>query len=314
MNHAEPNTGDGAGGLPLSVGVRALMWPVVLALLPALAVQAWFFGAGVLGNVLVAVCAGWLLEAFVLKVRRHRWRVASTDGSVVITGLLIALAVPPDMPVWQFVLGLAFAVLVAKHCYGGVGRNIFNPAMVGYAFLIVSFPASLTAWPLASSMVDATTAATPLTALRSEGSAYILSSAWAEDRAFLSINAAYLVGGMILLWMRACTLDLPVAFIVGLLLASSLTYATGAGDWTPWMHLTTGASLCAAFFIVTDPVTAPNLPVARLAFGVLTGALIVAIREFGDFPDGVAFAVLLANAAGPALDEIERRIHARGGA
>ena len=288
------------------------MWPVVLALLPPLLAQTWFFGIGVLANVVMAVACGWAFEALVLKLRQRHWGAATMDGSVTVTAALIALALPPDMPGWQLLLGVAFAVVVVKHCYGGVGRNVFNPAMAGYAFIIVSFPASLTSWPLAVALVDATTAATPLTALRSEGSAHVLSSTALQDTAWLVINGAYLVGGMVLLWARACTLDLPVALVVGLTLASALTYATGAGEWTPWMHLTSGASLCAAFFIVTDPVTAPNLPVARLIYGVRTGALIVFIREFGDFPDGVAFAVLLANAGGPALDEIERRLQFGG--
>jgi Na+-translocating ferredoxin:NAD+ oxidoreductase subunit D len=297
-----------------TASVSALMWPVVLALLAPVLAQTWFFGFGVLTNVAVAVTGSWVLESLVLKLRQRHWRGLTMDGSVTVTAALLALALPPDMPLWQLLLGLAFAVVVAKHCYGGVGRNVFNPAMAGYAFIIISFPASLTSWTVAATAVDATTAATPLAALRSEGSAHVLSSTDLQDTAWLVINFAYLVGGIVLLWARACTLDLPVALIIGLLLASALTYATGAGAWTPWMHLTSGASLCAAFFIVTDPVTAPNLPVARLVYGALAGALMVAIREFGDFPDGVAFAVLLANAGGPALDEIERRMQSGGAA
>ena len=286
------------------------MWPVAPALVPAIIAHCWFFGMGILGNLAAAVVAALVLEAVTLKVRGLDYRAGVSDGSVTLTALLLALAVPASMPSWQLMLGVAFAVLVAKHCYGGVGRNLFNPAMAGYAFLIVSFPASLTAWPLAG-VVDATTAATPLTALHSEGSAFELGLPDAQLHAWMVINGLYLVGGVFLLVARACTLDLPVALIIGLCVTSALTYALGAGEWTPWHHLTAGASLCAAFFIVTDPVTAPNLPVARLVYGALTGGLIVAIREFGAFPDGVAFAVLLANACGPALDEVERRLRER---
>ena len=288
----------------------AIMWPVIVALIPAVCVQTWFFGGRVLVLIGIAVLASLMLELTVLALRRRNWRNALSDGSVVITGTLIALAVPASLPSLELVLGVAFAVVVAKHCYGGLGHNLFNPAMVGYALIIVSFPASLTGWPLAETM-DATTAATPLASMRSVDTAYALDAGGGQVEAWLWINGAYLVGGGVLLATRACGPDLPVAVIVGLLLTSGAVYATGASDWTPWMHLTSGASLCAAFFIATDPVTAPNLPRARLVYGLLIGALIVAIREFGEFPDGVAFAVLIANAGGPALDELERRLSER---
>ena len=281
---------------------------VLLAMLPAVIVQSWIFGAEVLAVVTVAMLMAVAFEAVILWLRRMPIMPALSDGSAAVTGALLGLAVTPLLGWMELCIGVIFAIGVAKHCYGGLGRNPFNPAMAGYALLIVSFPASMAWWPepvgisaaTGSIATDGITAATPLDSARAATRAGVLLMAY-NDASWLYINAAWLLGGVGLLLTRVINLHVPGAVLLGMGACACVTWI-GFDGVAPWLHLTTGATMACAFFIATDPVSAPKDPLAMLGFGAMIGALTVLIREFGAYPDGVAFAVLLANLCAPALD------------
>ena len=229
------------------------------------------------------------------------------DGSALLTGWLLGLALPASAGPALAALAGALAIALGKAPFGGLGRNPFNPAMVGYASLLMLFP-------LAS--VDGLSGATPLAAFASREGLTV--SEWVETQSGpwgtgpgLALSLACLAGGAGLLLRRAIPWHAPAGFLLGLLGASALTYGGGGSSSAghPLFHLFSGSALFAAFFIITDPVSGAHTPPGRLAMGALAGALTVLFRSQGPFPDGVAFAVLLANGVGPALDALaeERR-------
>ena len=224
------------------------------------------------------------------------------DGSALLTGWLLGLALPASAGPALAALAGALAIALGKAPFGGLGRNPFNPAMVGYASLLMFFP-------LAS--VDGLSGATPLAAFASREGLTV--SEWVETQSGpwgtgpgLALSLACLAGGAGLLLRRAIPWHAPAGFLLGLLGASVLTYGGGGSSSAghPLFHLFSGSALFAAFFIITDPVSGAHTPPGRLAMGALAGALTVLFRSQGPFPDGVAFAVLLANGVGPALDAL----------
>lgn len=310
--------------------VARMMRRVLLALVPGVAVQVWVFGAGVIIDILLALLVALLAEASMLRARRQPLRPAVTDGSVCITAVLFAVAMSPVAAWWLTVIGVLFAVIVAKHAYGGLGCNIFNPAMAGYAFVLLCFPAAMQPWPVdatapaqalahifagTDTAVDATSGATALESLRTELRGMKMLSELAvapglnqfTGRGSAWINAAYLLGGIWLLGVGVIRWQIPVGFLgsLGLL---ALVFHLGDADryLTPLLHLCNGATMIGAFFIATDPVSSPVAPMGRFVFGVATGMLVYLIRTYGAWPDGVAFAVLLMNAAVPLIDRCTR--------
>ena len=280
----------------------AIMDRVLLALVPAVAVSAWVFGALVLAHGAAALLAGALCEAGCQLARRRPARPFA-DRSVPVTAVLIALAMPPAAPLWVPVVAVAIAVVLAKEIYGGLGRNVFNPAMAGYAAVLAAYPQAL-------AYMDATTGATALDALRFRGALTI-----ADARAgpafgaigaagFEWVNVAALAGGAYLLACRVVHPRIPVAVLAGIALPAAVFHDGGssASLGAPLFHWFAGATMLAAFFIATDPVTAPRAPGHQWLFGVFIGAMVFAIRALGSHPDGVAFAVLLGNLATPVLD------------
>jgi len=324
--------------------VSSLMRAVMLALVPGTLVQAWLVGGGVLTNLSVVVLAALALEALVLRIRRRPLRPALGDGSIVLAAWLLALTLPPGLPVGQLLAGTAAMVLLGKHLYGGLGHNPFNPAMVGYAVLIVSFPVSMTAWPETALVRvsplappvdervdtreagendwDAITAATPLDRLRTleREAAYgslapsreasvntgairpgdlILDSPWPWT------SGAFLVGGLWLLARGLIGWRIPCS-VLGTLALLHAAHGSLAAMPQPPVHaeLLAGAAVLGAFFVATDPVSAPSAPRARLLYGTGIGTLTFALREFSAYPEGFAFAVLLMNATVPLLDRL----------
>jgi len=291
--------------------VTRVMLTVIAALIPGLIAYVWFFGPAILMTLAVASIAALVFEAAMLQIRGKPLGLFLKDGSALLTAWLLALSLPPTAPVWLVVIGVFFAVVIAKHLYGGLGQNPFNPAMVGFAVCIVSFPALMGQWP----GVDAISAATPLdhlkTALKlAEGHGQvdqIMADPTVYGRFAGSgwewIAAGYLVGGLALVWLRIITWHIPVAFLFavlaisgGLWLADPLAYAS------PMFHLFGGATIMGAFFIATDPVSGATTPRGKLIFGAGCGGLEILIRVFGGYPDGLAFAVLLMNLATPIID------------
>ncbi len=283
---------------------------VSLALLPTMAAAAWTFGPMVLAHCAVALAAGAAVDALVRRWRRpppvRPWPVPFQDRSVPVTCLLIALGLPPAAPLWIGVVAVGIALVLAKELYGGLGRNVFNPAMAGYAAVLLAYPQELAY----QHVLDAETGATALDALRFRGGATVAEAAAGGAFGTLGaagfewMNAAALLGGLYLLLVRVVHWRLPAAVLLGIAAPAAAFYDGGssASLGSPIFHWFSGATMLAAFFIATDPVTAPRRAAHQWLFGLGIGAVVFAIRAGGSYPDGVAFAVLLGNIATPMLD------------
>ncbi|MBD3671354.1 MAG: electron transport complex subunit RsxD [Gammaproteobacteria bacterium] len=315
--------------------VRSVMLGVSYALVPAILVYAWLFGAGILINIVLAGGLALAFEAAFLKLRGRELAPALGDGSALLTALLLAMALPPLAPWWLVLLGVFFAIVVAKHLYGGLGYNPFNPAMIGYAVLLISFPLEMTTWPapladgqslgLMGSLAyvftgqlpaglgaDAITGATPLDNLKTQlDLGRDVAQIRSETTLFGSlggahwewINLAILGGGLWLIWRRLITWHIPVAMLGTLALLALVFYVYDPTSYaSPLFHLFSGAAMLGAFFIATDPVTAATSNRGKLWFGAGIGLFTFVIRSWGGYPDGVAFAVLLMNMAAPTID------------
>jgi len=313
---------------------QAMLW-VLIALVPGILAMLWYFGWGVLINILLAVATALAAEALAMKLRGRPIGPAISDLSAVLTAVLFALAVPPILPWWLTVIGMLFAILVVKQIYGGLGYNPFNPAMAAYVLLLISWPVPMTSWlpvaslsphalglgdslaiifghhPPAGLTWDTLTSATPLGTMRTELTmnhtigeirqnplwGFVGGRGWEE------IFLCYFVGGLFLLYKRVITWHIPVATL-GALFAMALIFFLIDPDThpSPLFHLFTGATMLGAFFIATDPVTASTTLRGQLIFGAGIGILIYIIRSWGGYPDAVAFAVLLMNLAAPTID------------
>jgi Na+-translocating ferredoxin:NAD+ oxidoreductase subunit D len=317
--------------------VPRVMFQVLLALVPAALVHVVVLGPGLLLQVAVASVTALVCEALVLQWRRRPALPALRDGSVLVTAVLLAFSVTPLLPWWLTVLGTATGVLLGKHVFGGLGQNPFNPAMVGYAVLLVSFPVEMTRWPLpldadgtrtwgdlarltatafygadVGTGWDGYTGATMLDSIR-DGLAqrYTMGELAARGdvigafaaRGFEWINLAALAGGVFLMARGIVRWHIPAAVLAGLLAPALVAHALDAGAYLgPLTHAFAGATMLGAFFIATDPVSAATSDRGRLWYGAGIGLLVWTIRSWGGYPDGFAFAVLLMNLAVPLLD------------
>ena len=301
------------------------MHQFIIALLPGIIVMFYLFGVGVLVNIIVSILTALLCEYIVLRVRALSPEIL-LDGSAVATALLLALALPPLLPVWMVMTGSAFAILLPKHAYGGLGHNLFNPAMVGFAVLIISFPMAMSTWVTPKTDVnlaqvieiktgmplpDAISGATPLDEFKFRG-ALTNDEYWQDDKttnwhAWTIINVTFLICGFYLLFRGICKWHAPVAMLGVLAMLSLLFYDGGssAGLGSPMFHLFSGATMLGAFFILTDPVTSPDSIRGQLIFGAGVGILVFTIRSIGAYPEGLAFAVLFMNGATPLINYLE---------
>jgi electron transport complex protein RnfD len=329
----------GAPHFPPQTTVRGVMLHVLLALLPAIAAHVWFFGPGVV--VQIALASGFALgfEALMLKARKQPIMRFLGDFSVVLTAILFALCIPPLAPWWVAMVGMLFAVVVAKHLYGGLGHNLFNPAMVGYVVVLISFPQALTAWLPPASITgsppglgdalftifngqppgglrwDAITAATPLDTIRTAVASGRMISEARQSPIFGDFGGLgwewianwYALGGLYLLWKRVISWHVPATMIGTVLLLGLAAYLADPGsNPAPLQHVFSGALIIGAFFIATDPVSGCTSNRGRLVFGAGVGVITLVIRRWGGYPDGVAFAVLLMNMAAPLIDRYTR--------
>lgn len=319
---------------------NVMLW-VIVAMLPALCVQGYFFGYGVFIQVLIAVGLAVIIELVIAKMRAKPTAFYVSDLSGILTALILAMAIPPYSPYWVMIIGVIVSLLLAKHAYGGLGQNIFNPAMIGYAVLLVSFPLQMTAWlppvsllneplTLADSVllifqgvttdgfsvhqllnsIDGISQATPLdsakTNITKQGldgvlQAVIFSGQFATG--WWQVNLAFLVGGLLLIYKKIIHWQIPLAMLLMFGLFSGLTELLHSERHLGVAsQLFSGAMMFGAFFIATDPVSASITPKGKLIFGGLVGGLVYLIRYYGNYPDGVAFAVLLANICVPLID------------
>lgn len=320
---------------PNSVG--RIMRLVIFALVPAIVMHVVFMGPGLVVQTLLGIATALGAEALALRLRKQPLKPFLSDGTAIITAMLLALCLPPLAPWWLVVSGTAFAILLAKHLYGGMGANPFNPAMVGYAVLLVSFPAQLTQWlpPNVAGLAtvhlslpevlqtiftghlparlswDAVTSPTPLDAMRTNlAMGLTIEETRASPifgmlggRGWDWINLAILAGGIWLMALRIVRWHIPVALLAGIAVPAGLMYAIDPGSYPGSLfHLTSGASMLGAFFIATDPISAATSDRGRLVYGAGIGLIAYIIRTWGGYPDGIAFAVLLMNAAVPLID------------
>lgn len=315
--------------------VTRVMAQVLIALVPGTAVATWVFGWGVLVNLAIAIVTALACEAAMLAARARPVRPALTDLSVVITAWTLSLCLPPLLPFWVTVTAVAFAVIVAKHFYGGLGHNPFNPAMTGFAVVLISFPREVTTWPPVRMLADhhfsiaesirttftgslpagldwdALSMATPLDRVKmGVGLDQPISSVLAEPGFGLVaglgsewVALAWLAGGLFMIARRVADWRTPLSMIVALALIAGAFHLIDPERYaSPLFHLFSGAAMLGAFFIASDPVTGCTTPRGRLIYGASIGLLVYVIRTFGGYPDSIAFAVLLMNLAAPTID------------
>lgn len=311
------------------------MLKVLLALIPGIVAYVWAFGEGILITLALATATALLTEALMLKLRRRPVKPFLFDFSAIITAWLLALSIPPLAPWWLIVVGVSFAIVIAKQLYGGLGYNPFNPAMIGYAVLLISFPVIMTKWPAALSLtqtklsfmdqfnlifhsalpanitMDAVTSATPLDYLKTQ---LKLNQSMASIQAnpifgtFAGkgaeyVGLAYLAGGLFLWQQRVISWHLPTAFLATMAAISGLFWLVDPSQFSsPVFHLVSGGSMLAAFFIITDPISGPTTPKGKLYFAVGVAVIAYLIRVYGGYPDGLAFAVIIMNICVPLID------------
>lgn len=312
-----------------------VMRTVVLACIPGIIALTAFFGWGSLSNIILSVIFCLSLEATALYVRKRNIKFYLKDYSAVVTAVLIGIALPPFAPWWLIAVGCLFAIIVAKQLYGGLGYNPFNPAMVAYVVLLISFPLEMSQWLVPMDLseqgsilsnglkqvflntplnqIDGYTGATPLELIRQNNSE-LLKDIYLSESIFSTgkwagagwewVNIGFLIGGIYLLYKKIFTWHAPVGMLVSLTILSALFYDGGSSssEGSPILHLLSGGTMLGAFFIITDPVSSAVSNKGRLIYGACIGALIFIIRAWGDFPDAVAFAVLLMNFAAPFID------------
>jgi len=294
-----------------------IMYSVAAALAPAIATGVYLFGLRALWVVILSVAAGLATEAGAQRVMGRE--VTISDGSALVTGILLALNLPPTVPWWVVIVGSAIAIVIGKQIYGGLGYNPFNPALVARVILLISFPVQMTTWlkpsPLFSGAVDAVTTATPLGAMKThlmvKGSleGFTMGELWNPFIGNIggcigeTSVIALLIGAGFLLYRGYITWHIPVTFIGTVFVLSGLFWAINPDQYiTPLFHVVTGGLVLGAFYMATDMVTSPLTDRGMMLFGMGCGAITIVIRLFGGYPEGVSYSILLMNAATPLID------------
>ena len=298
------------------------MYGVIIALMPALLVSFYYFGLGsaIVTATSVAACVffEWAISKYILRQERN----TVCDGSAILTGLLLAFNVPSNLPVWIIIIGALFAIGVAKMSFGGLGNNLFNPALVGRAALLVAFPAQMTSWPQAgqlTSYLDAETGATPLSIMKEaikSGDASVLNQLPDSLHMLLGLSdggygagslgevcaLALLLGLAFMLWKKIITWHIPVSIIGTVFVFAGLLHLTNPIYSDPISVILSGGLMLGAIFMATDYVTSPMTPKGQLIYGVAIGFLTVVIRNWGSYPEGMSFAILIMNAFTPLIN------------
>lgn len=333
---------------PHVVAVRSvdtIMRKVIYALLPATGWGILLFGWPALYLCVVTIFSALLFEAFCLKLKGVTAAPYLRDGSAVLTGLLVVMTLPPWAPWWIGVVGAAIAIILGKQVYGGLGQNLFNPAMLARVALLISFPIEMTTWVnvepillgpgiLDSAAItfsglsnpDGVTGATTLGAVKTgfsqqqtlpgllhDYSGILAFIGWERGSLGETSTVLILLGGLWLMREGIIQWQIPVSLLVSIAVLSSLGYLIDSAHYLgPWAHLNSGAVMLVAFFIATDYVTSPNTPLGQMIFGAGCGVLIFIIRSWGGYPEGTGFAILLMNAVTPLIDHyIRPRIYGR---
>lgn len=297
--------------------IKKNMYGVLIALVPAFIVSLVYFGLGALivtaTSVVACLFFEWVISKFLLK----KETTTISDGSAIITGVLLAFNLPSNLPVWIIILGALFAIGVGKMSFGGLGNNPFNPALVGRVFLLLSFPVQMTSWPVVgqlSAYTDATTAATPLALMKQaiQGNADAFAQIPDAWNLFIGHNggclgevsaAALLLGLIYMLWKKIITWHIPVSILATVFVFSGIMHLVNPQAYvSPLIQLLTGGLMLGAIFMATDYVTSPMTKKGMLIYGVCIGLLTVVIRLFGAYPEGMSFAILIMNAFTPLIN------------
>ncbi len=320
-----------------TMNTARVMQLVLLATIPGVLALTWHFGWGTLVNIAWASMVAIAAESLMLYLRKRPISFYLSDCSALVTAVLLGIALPPYSPWWLIFVGVGFAIIIAKHLYGGMGFNPFNPAMVGYVVLLISYPVEMTIWAtprealeldlpsigdaiqalflgrdaVAVLTVDGITMATPLDVLK-QNNTLLVDDLWAQSPQFGRwagagwewANLGFLAGGIFLLTQRVFTWHAPISMLISLTIMATLFYDGGSSNsgGSPLFHLLSGATMLGAFFIVTDPVTSAVSVKGRIIYGAAIGILLYLIRVWGNYPDAIAFSVLLMNFAAPLID------------
>ena len=306
--------------------VERNMYGVIIALMPALLVSFYFFGVGSVVVMATSVAACVFLEWAINKYMLDNPRNTVMDGSAVLTGLLLGFNLPSNLPIWMILIGAVFAIGFAKMPFGGLGNNLFNPALVGRAALLVAFPAQMTTWPKVGqlgSYLDAETGATPLALMKQaikSGDASVLDQLPTSLDLFLGNHPdgagaigeicalALLLGLAYMLWKKIITWHIPVSIIVTVFVFSGLMHMTSPVYADPVSVILSGGLMLGAIFMATDYVTSPMTPKGQIIYGVCIGLLTVIIRNWGAYPEGMSFAILIMNAFTPLINNYVKPI------
>ncbi len=295
---------------------QKIMYRVVYAMIPAMIWSIIVFGLDALrvGLISVISCLAveYLIQKFILKIKP-----TITDGSALITGILLAFNIPSNIPCWIIIIGAIVAMGVGKLSFGGLGANIFNPALVGRVFLLISFPVQMTSWPTNKlGSIDSVTSATPLGILK-EGIKNGTPISQIQDLPHLSdtlfgINGGSLgeisaiiliIGGLYMLWKKVITWHIPVSILLTVFIYSGIFWLINPETYiNPLFHLFSGGLMLGAVFMATDMVTSPMNPKAQIFYGIGIGIITISIRMFGAYPEGISFAILIMNAVTPLLN------------
>ncbi|MGE5383233.1 MAG: RnfABCDGE type electron transport complex subunit D [Omnitrophica WOR_2 bacterium] len=303
--------------------VKSIMYGVVIAMIPAILASIYFFGLDSVRVIFVSIAAcllvEWLVEKFILKIP-----LTITDGSAIVTGVLLAFNVPSNLPSWMIFVGAIVSIGIAKMSFGGLGKNPFNPALIGRVFLLISFPVQMTTWPLPSPLfsgaADAITGPTTLGMLKEglmagKSVSEIISSAGfpgymndligSQGGSLGEVSAiALLLGAIFLFAKKIITWHIPVAYLGSAFIFSTLLWYINPGGYLdPVISILAGGLLLGVFFMATDMVTTPMTPVGQIIFGIGAGVLTITIRNWGAYPEGVSFAILIMNAFTPLINK-----------
>lgn len=300
--------------------VEKNMYGVIIALVPAILVSIGFFGLGsavvLLASVAACVFFEWAISKYLLHVQP-----SLTDGSAIVTGLLLGMNLPSNLPLWIVIIGALVAIGIGKMSFGGLGNNFLNPALVGRCFLLVSFPAQMTSWPLAgqwTSYMDAATGATPLALMKTAiktGDATVLDQLPDATHMLLGFNPmggagtigevcalALLLGMLWMLWKKIITWHIPVSIIATVFVFTGLLHLANPVYADPFTEILSGGLMLGAIFMATDYVTSPMTHKGQVIYGVAIGFLTVVIRNWGSYPEGMSFAILIMNAFTPLIN------------
>ncbi len=296
--------------------VQKNMYGVIVALVPALLASLWFFGLGsaivLATSVVSCVFFEWAITKFIL----HRDALTITDGSAILTGLLLGFNLPSNLPLWIIIIGALVAIGIGKMTFGGLGQNPFNPALAGRIFLLISFPVQMTTWPVSGQLgyVDVETAATPLALMKQaikSGDASVLNELPSSIDMLIGqtggclgeVSAlALLIGGCYLLWKKIITWHIPVSIILTVFVLSGIFYLCDPAYANPCQVVLSGGLMLGAIFMATDYVTSPMTAKGQLIYGVAIGVITVLIRDFGAYPEGMSFAIFIMNGFTPIIN------------